>query len=153
MTVSTRTIAALVALGLLAGCAGLSKSRLNPLNWFGPREKTYESFSIEKPVDPRPLIETIVDMRIESLPNGALVWATGRAATQGYWAADLLVNDVDKDGNLVIDFRVIPAVAGTAVNTERSREITAAVSLRADTLASAKRITVQGARNGLSARQ
>ncbi len=149
---TSRTIAALVILGLLAGCAGLSTSRLNPLNWFGKREGVVTEFSIDKPADPRPLIEMIVDMKIEKLPRGALVRATGRAATQGYWMADLVVNEVDEAGNLVIDFRAIPALEGAAVSTAQSREITAAVSLRADTFASAKRITVRGASNEKSAR-
>ncbi len=152
MTRSARILSALLALGLLAGCAGLSNSRLNPMNWFGPRADSVAEFSLERPADPRPLIEMIVDMTIEKLPSGALVRATGRAATQGYWQADLVVNDVDEAGNLVIDFRAIPAQAGAAVSTPRSREITAAVSLRADTLASAKRIIVRGGQNEKSAR-
>jgi hypothetical protein len=59
---------------------------------------------------------------------------------------------VDEAGNLEIDFRAIPAGEGAAVSTPRSREITAAVSLRADTLASAKRIIVRGGQNEKSAR-
>lgn len=149
---SARTISALVALSLLAGCAGLSQSRLNPLNWFGPRQSSVAEFSLERPADPRPLIEMIVEMKIEKLPSGALVRATGRAATQGYWQADLVVNDVDEDGNLVLDFRAIPAEVGAAVSTSQSREITVAVSLRADTFASAKRIVVRGAQNEKSTR-
>jgi len=152
MTRSARTLSALVALSLLAGCAGLSQSRLNPLNWFGPRAANVTEFSLEAPADPRPLIEMITEMKIEKLPSGALVRATGRAATQGYWEADLVVNDVDEDGNLVLDFRAFPAQIGAAVSTPRSREITVAVSLRADTFASAKRIIVRGALNEKSAR-
>jgi hypothetical protein len=152
MRPTARTLAALVALALLAGCAGLSQSRLNPMNWFGPRDKTYSEFSTERPVDPRPLIEIVQDVTIEPLPAGALVRTSGLAASQGYWMADLIVNKVDETGNLVIEFRAIPALAGAAVSTPRSREITAAVSLRADTLASAKRITVRGAQNEKSAR-
>ena len=152
MRATLRPTAALLTLSLLAGCSGFSQSRLNPLNWFGPREGMVTEFSIEKPADPRPLIEMIVEMKIEKLPTGALVRATGRAATQGYWMADLVVNEVDENGNLVIDFRAIPAGEGAAVSTPRSREITAAVSLRADTLASAKRIIVRGAQNEKSAR-
>ena len=152
MTRSARTISALVALGLLAGCAGFSGSRLNPMNWFGPRQASVAEFSLEKPADPRPLIEMIVDMKIEPLPSGALVRATGRAATQGYWQADLVVNDVDENGSLVLDFRAIPAEVGAAVSTRQSREITVAVALRADTFASAKRIIVRGAQNEKSAR-
>lgn len=152
MRATLRPTAALLTFSLLAGCAGIAQSRFNPLNWFGPREAAVTEFSIEKPADPRPLIEMIVEMKIEELPRGALVRATGRAATQGYWMADLVVNEVDENGNLVIDFRAIPAAAGAAVSTPRSREITAAVSLRADTLASAKRIIVRGAQNEKSAR-
>ncbi|MDZ7906439.1 MAG: hypothetical protein U5N55_12170 [Cypionkella sp.] len=147
MLLPLRPITALTILSLLAGCSGFSGSKLNPVNWFGPREKTYTEFSTQRPADPRPLIETIIEARVEPLPSGALVRATGRAATQGYWLADLVVNPVDEAGNLVIDFRVIPAQAGAAISSPRSREITAAVSLRADTLARAKRIIVRGAGN------
>lgn len=147
-----RPLAALLALALLAGCSGFGQSRLNPFNWFGPRATTVEAFALERPADPRPLIEMIVDMTIEPLPSGALVRATGRAATQGYWQAELTVGTVDEAGNLPIAFRVIPAAEGAAVGTPRTREITAAVSLRADTLAKAKQITVQGAQNSKSAR-
>jgi hypothetical protein len=136
----------------LAGCAGISQSRLNPMNWFGPRTATYSDISFEKPADKRALIETIVDMQIEKLPSGALVRATGRAATQGYWEADLVLQGLNDDGDLVIEFRAFPAAVGALVSTPRSREITAAVSLRADTLASARRIIVQGAQNAQSAR-
>jgi len=152
MTHSARPLAALLTLALLAGCSGFSQSRLNPFNWFGPRERVVEAFSIERPADPRPLIEQIVTVVVEPVPTGAMVRATGRAATQGYWLADLQVGEVDDKGNLVIDFRAIPADEGAAISTPRSREITAAVALRADTLASARRITVRGAGNSKTVR-
>lgn len=152
MTPIKHPFAALLALSLLAGCSGFGESRLNPMNWFGPTQGAVEEFTIERPADPRPLIETIVQVAVEKLPHGALVRATGQAATQGYWMAELVVNDVDEDGNLVIDFRIIPAALGAAQSTRRSREITAAVSLRADTFARTKRIIVRGAQNEKSAR-
>ena len=153
MTLTHRPIAALLALSLMAGCAGISQSRLNPMNWFAPRERAVESFSIEKAADPRPLIEQITAVAVEPLPSGALVRATGLAATQGYWMADLVVGEVDETGTLVIDFVAIPAAQVAAVSTPRSREITAAVSLRSDTLAAAKRITVRGQGNQKTAQK
>jgi hypothetical protein len=147
-----RPIAALAVLGLLGGCAGFSQSRINPMNWFAPRAAQETDMTVVAPADPRPLIEQIVTLQIEPTPSGALVRATGLAATQGYWSAELVVMGQNEDGDLLIDFRAIPAAAGAAVSTQRSREITAAVSLRADTVASAKRIIVQGAQNSMSAR-
>jgi hypothetical protein len=147
-----RPVAGLMLISLLAGCAGMAQSRLNPMNWFAPRAASQTEVMLQAPADTRALIETIVDVQIEKTPSGALLRATGRAATQGYWQADLVVGTADEDGNLPVEFRVIPAPPGAAVSTPRSREITAAVSLRADTLASARRITVQGGQNALSAR-
>ncbi len=152
MTPIKHPFAALLALSLLAGCSGFGESRLNPMNWFGPSTQNVAEFSIERPADPRPLIELVTQIQVDKLPHGALVRATGQAATQGYWMAELVVNNADEKGNLVIDFRIIPAASGAAVSTPRSREITAAVSLRADTFASAKRIIVRGAQNQKSAR-
>ncbi len=147
MPLSARTTAAIVSLALLAGCAGFSQSRLNPRNWFGPRQLTVQEFSIQRAADPRPLIAQIITVDLEPLPSGGLLRATGRAETQGYWFADLIVGEVDDKGTLTVEFRAYPAPQGAAVSTPRSREITAAVSLRADTLAAAKRIRVRGAKN------
>jgi hypothetical protein len=145
-------VIALIALTMVSGCSRISQSRINPLNWFSPKEAKVILFSTERPADPRPLIDMIVDAALEPLPSGALVRATGRAARQGYWQADLLVNSVDEAGNLIIEFRAIPVQGGGTDSPARSREVTAAVSLRADTLASAKRIIIRGAENETSLR-
>lgn len=145
-----RPVAAIALLGLLGGCAGISQSRLNPLNWFAPRAAQQVDVLRVAPADARPRIEQIIAVQIEATPSGGLLRATGRAATQGYWSAELVVMGQNEDGELLVEFRAIPAAVGAAVSTARSREITAAVSLRADTVAQARRIVVQGAQNAIT---
>jgi hypothetical protein len=153
MTNSRFVVCAVLSVALLPGCARIAESRLNPANWFTSRAAEIEKFSVARPADPRPLIDMIVDAALEPLPSGAVLRAKGRAARQGYWMADLVVTGLDKDGNLVVDFRAIPTTAGPGPESPpRTREITAAVSLRADTLASAKRIILRSAENEKSLR-
>lgn len=150
MTKAYIVVSACLVLAVGPGCARIGQSRLNPLNWFAPRTAEINSFSIQRPADPRPLIEMIVSGTLEPLPSGAVVRATGRAASQGYWQANLVVAGLDDAGDLVIEFRAFPALDAQAAGGDsppRTREITAAVSLRADTLASAKRIVLRGAQN------
>jgi hypothetical protein len=138
-----------LALSLLAGCGG-GKLSLNPFKWFGPREKAVATVSIERPVDPRSLIAEIVALRLETVPTGVLVTATGRAAQQGAWQADLVAMPVT-DGKLVLEFRAFEP-RNTATGTPRSRDVTAGLHIRNGDLGGITSITVQGASNAKSAR-
>lgn len=134
-------VAGLVAVSLLAGCGG----KLNPLNWFGQRAKTVAAVSIAVPSDPRPLIATITALRLEDVPSGALLTATGRGAAVGSWQADLVALPV-QDGNLTLEFRAWPAPVAVD-GSPRTREVTAGLHLSRKDLAGVSRITVQGAEN------
>lgn len=128
-------LAGLLAVTLLAGCGG----KLNPFNWFAQRTTPVAEVPIA--TDPRPLIATITAVRLEPVPSGALLTATGRGALAGSWQADLVALPV-QDGVLTLEFRAWPGtVAGNA------RDVTAGVSLSAKDLAGLRKIVVQGAQN------
>lgn len=137
-------VAGLLALSLLAGCGG----KLNPLKWFGSRDKTVAEVSIEAPSDPRPWIDSISDVRLEKVPSGVLITAKGLAAAQGSWQAALVARPVD-DGLLTLDFRAWPAPVGV-VGTPRTREVTVGLHLSHKELAGVEWIEVSSAKNALT---
>jgi hypothetical protein len=132
-------LAGVLVVSLLAGCGG----KLNPLNWFGQRAKTVAEVSIALPSDPRPLIATITTLRLEDIPSGALLTATGRGAAVGSWKAALVALPA-VDGVLTLEFRAWP---GTDAGSPRTREVTVGLHLSRKDLAGLSRIVVQGAQN------
>jgi hypothetical protein len=138
---------------LLAGCGGFRDSRLNPFNWFG-RSAPRETVLLTTPAqDPRALIETVIGMAVEPMPGGAIIRATGQTPTQGWWEAELVPQPVTEDGVLVLEFRLLPPIERTDVNTPRSREVTAAFFLSNIKLDAVREIVVQGATNARSSRR
>lgn len=130
-------VAGLFVLSVLAGCGG----KLNPFHWFGHRAKTAAEVSIETPSDPRPLIGIITEVRLEEMPSGALLTATGRGEAVGSWKAGLVALPV-QDGVLTLEFRAWPGtIAGNA------RDVTVGLHLNRKDLAGLSRIVVQGATN------
>lgn len=146
---------AILCFVLLAGC-GFRDSRLNPLNWFGGSQAAeLEPLLPATAPDQRTLVADIIDMQIEQLPGGAILRATGRAQTQGYWQAELVLRDgPDQDpAKQIYDFRIFPPVTATAVSTPQSREVTVALYLSDIDLAGVQSITVQGGANARSSRR
>ena len=142
-----RPIAALSLAVLLAGCGGFRDSRMNPFNWFGSSAPVEKVALPEKPADRRALIQAVTDARIEQLPTGALLRATGLPPTQGWWDAELVALPVNADGVLVVEFRIFPPIAAADVNTPRSREVVAALHLSHVKLRDVRQIVVQGESN------
>lgn len=152
MPVSRRLV--VLGLGLtLAGCGGLRESRLNPFNWFRRSEPRETIVLPGEQTDPRGLVETVLSMDVEPIPGGAIVRARGLTPTQGWWNAELVGRDVDENGVLVYEFRLLPPVGQTDVNTQRSREIDVAIYISDIKLANVREIVVQGATNARSARR
>lgn len=152
MPVSRRFV--VLGLGLaLAGCGGLRESRLNPFNWFRRSEPRETIVLPGEKTDPRGLVETVLSMNVEPIPGGAVVRARGLTPTQGWWNAELVGRDVDENGVLVYEFRLLPPVGQTDVNTQRSREIDVAIYISDIKLANVREIVVQGATNARSARR
>ncbi|WP_374430326.1 hypothetical protein [Tabrizicola sp.] len=152
MPVSRRFV--VLGLGLaLAGCGGLRESRLNPFNWFRRSEPRETIVLPGEETDPRGLVETVLSMDVEPIPGGAIVRARGLTPTQGWWNAELVGRDFDENGVLVYEFRLLPPVGQTDVNTQRSREIDVAIYISDIKLANVREIVVQGASNARSARR
>lgn len=138
---------------LLIGCGGFRDSRLNPFNWFG-RSEARETVALpEAAADPRPLVEAVLMMTVEPIPGGAIVRATGRTPTQGWWQAELVPKPLTEAGALVYEFRLLPPVERTDVNTPQSREVTVAHYISDIRLEPVREIVVQGATNARAARR
>jgi hypothetical protein len=147
----------------LSACATISESRFNPLNWFGSSTSVPTTANGEiRPlvaagtqigeVDRRGLIDTVSEMRIERTPNGALVRATGIAATAGQFNAQLVPVGFE-GGTLTLAFRIETPPNAQAGGPTATRAITAARALDFGDLAGVSRIEVQGVRNTRIARR
>ncbi len=137
----------------LAGCGGMRDSKLNPLNWFKKGELRESIVLPEQQADARPLVEAVLDLKVEPMPGGAIVRARGRTPTQGWWKAELVPVEVDDAGLLVYEFRLIPPVGRTDVNTPQSREVDVAIYVSDYKLEFVSEIVVQGANNALTSRR
>jgi hypothetical protein len=147
----------IVALPLvLAGCGGLAQSPINPLNWFGGREAPEPVSPLERPADPRPLIDQVTSVTIDRTPGGAIVRATGLPPALGYWNAGLVPVDrdarPDANGVLTLEFRAVPPPAPVPGPTA-NRSIVAGYFLSNQTLAGVRAITVTARTNSATARR
>lgn len=143
---------AVAALMVVTSCGMVRESRLNPFNWFGRSEPSQTVAASITPEDPRPLVDDVTNMKVEAYSAGVIVRATGITPTQGWWDAELVEVEVDEPGHLVLEFRIIPPLTTTAVNTPKSREVTVAKTVSAVRLENISKITVQGARNARTSR-
>lgn len=143
---------ALAALLTLSACGAMRDSRLNPFNWFGRSEPT-ETVAVVEKADPRPLVGDVLSMSVEPYSGGAIVRATGRTETQGWWDAELVEAKTDDPTNLVLEFRLLPPIVDSDVNTPQSREVTVAMTLSPARLEYISSITVQGANNARATRR
>ena len=159
-----RSFTTVLCLGLLlSGCARLADSRLNPMNWFGrsaPVANTTPDgelrplipFGEGVAVESRPIIDQIIEMQIEPTRSGAILRATGLAATQGFYNAELVLVG-SENGDVTYDFRVAAPAGFEAIGTEASRRITVALELSNAELAGIRNITVRGAQNARGSRR
>ena len=151
-TMTRSLTVALAALLTLSACGAVRDSRLNPFNWFG-RSEPAQTVLVVQQSDPRSLIADVVSMSVEPYSAGAIVRATGRTETQGWWDAELVEAKTDDPGKLVLEFRLLPPLIKSDVNTPRSREVTAAITLTNNRLEYISSITVQGANNARATRR
>lgn len=151
-----RNLAIIVGLAVaLSGCARVSDSKLNPLNWFDRAPETAGQAVIQrKPlvpaqaevtiVDARVLVEALTSASLETSGNGAILRATGIAASQGYFNAELVLADV-ANGILTYDFRVERPTGYEAIGSANSRQITVATVIDATVLRGVKAVVVRAA--------
>jgi len=148
-----RPLLVLTVVAALAGCGGMRDSRLNPFNWFKKSELRESIVLPQAQADARPLVEAVLDLKVEPIPGGAIVRARGRTPTQGWWQAELVPVEVEDSGILVYEFRLIPPVGRTDVNTPQSREVDVAIYVSDYKLEFLREIVVQGANNALTSRR
>ncbi|WP_431299344.1 hypothetical protein [Tabrizicola sp. BL-A-41-H6] len=143
----------IIVLSLCIALVGCGESKLNPMNWFGGSQPRETIVLPETPADPRPLVAEVVSLKVEPMPGGAIVRATGRTPTQGWWKAELIPLPLTEDGTLVYEFRLVPPPAPTSVSTPQSREVTVAEFISDIRLEPVREIVVQGSGNARSARR
>jgi hypothetical protein len=125
---------------------------MNPFNWFGKSEQTTVVPPTEKAADPRLLVSQITDLKLEKMPGGVIVRATGLPPTQGFWDAELVARPVE-DGKIIYDFRVFEPITPQNTSTTQSREVVVAAYLSNIKLDQIREITVQGAQNARTSRR
>ena len=137
----------------LSACGGLRSSALNPANWFGSNDEAEViPADVEVVRDPRPVINEITRLSVETVPGGAIVHARGAVTSPGWFAADL-VRDPGRSGAGVATFafRAVPPEAPGS-GTGSARIITAATYLSDADLEAVREIRVYSATNMRSAR-
>jgi len=153
---SGRVFITLAVVATLAGCAQVAESRFNPLNWFGRSTQVETAVAGPgQPGDARNLVAQITTLRIEQVPGGAIIRATGLPATQGYFDGELVPigREVADNGVLSYQFRISPPFAQTRVSTTQSREVVVGLFVSTQTLTGVREIRVNGAQNALSVRR
>jgi hypothetical protein len=117
----------LAALVLLAGCATIQTSPLNPLNWFGtgssPGTATEDGAvyvppslvppAVDSAPDPRLPVERVLAVSLDRSPDAILVTAEGQTSAPGHFNAALVPTGID-GGYLVLEFRAEPPPAAVA---------------------------------------
>ena len=146
-------IASLILTLGLSGCARISASKFNPLNWFSGAGAAAPAVLYVAPEDQRVLVAQVLSMKVEPNANGAIVRATGLPPTQGWWRAELVEVPQDQDDRLVFEFRLYPPVTPAPAGTQASREVTVATDLSNVELDGIRVIQVQGAGNALSSKR
>ncbi len=148
-----RPLLALLALTmLLAGCATVRQSRMNPMNWFGSSRSEAPTLGpISTEVDNRAVVPAISALSIDRTSTGAIVRAEALMPTQGWWDPELIAETRHPvDG--VMTYRFVAAAPRTPMpaGNEQSRTLVAAVPLSEAQLEVIRRIVVNGSGNSRS---
>ena len=165
----------LLATSLFLTACGWRDARLNPRNWFG-KGQTVAVEAVKqtnplipqrsalrrkkKAVDTSVAIATITELRIDQTPTGAIILATGIAARQGGFGAELRLDEDDGNSDpdaasdvLSYTFRITYPGPLTATGTAHTRTISVAQSLSKFDLLNIRLIRVQGAQNAIESRR
>ncbi|MEL7115247.1 MAG: hypothetical protein AAGP08_06570 [Pseudomonadota bacterium] len=150
----TRLICALLALTMIAGCGRVAESRLNPFNWFGGSEAT-QTVTTTASQQRQNLIVQVTSLRVEQVPGGAIIRATGLPQRQGYFDGRLepVGREVAAEGVLNYEFLIESPLDQTLVGPETSREVIVGRFVSEQALAGVRQIRVSGRANALSVRR
>ena len=158
----------------LGGC-GFGQSRLNPVNWFGSTQE--ESVQTATAEEINPLIpersgmfqrsrarvavyqgtpvEAVSSLVIERVPGGAIIRASGIAASADVFDVQLTAaNDEEPvDGVLTYRLEGVSPSPARVIGNARQREVIAARSLTDQQLAGVRTIRVEARTNAQSSRR
>lgn len=160
----------------LTSCGAVRESRLNPFNWFGRSQEVPVETAEQEEVNPliprarRGLfrrsqadsselttpISSITELRVERVPGGAIIRATGLDATQGAFNVALVPENEDEepvDGVLTYSFERQLPEQPQAVGPEQTREVVAARSLTDQQLQRVRTIRIVAANNARQVRR
>lgn len=149
---------AMAAVMVVAGCATVRDSRVNPFNWFSAARPTAGAAvsatgTATGRTDGRVLVAQVSSLHIERASGGAILRAVGLPATQGWYQARLTPAADSTPDNLVYDFVLAAPVAVTRAGSPASREIQVATFISEAALEGVRSLTVRGATNGLTTRR
>jgi len=147
------TLAVVIA---IAGCSRISESRLNPFNWFGRSERVATAPVVPGQGGPHlNLVAQITTLRVERVPGGAIIRATGLPPRQGYYDGALVsVSDgKPENGVLSYQFAINAPQGATRVSTTQSREIVVGRFVSTQHLDGVRQIKVSAAGNALAVRR
>lgn len=149
-----RIILALMVVVTVASCSRVAESRLNPFNWFGRSERA-TVLTTNPNADPRRLVPQIITLRVEQVPGGAIIRATGLPPRQGYYDGALLPvgREVAVNGVLSYEFRASAPLTQTRTSTQQSREVIVGRFVSDQTLNGVRQIRVSAAGNALVVRR
>lgn len=167
-----KTVSALLISTLALAACG---SSLNPVNWFGnsrsvPAASTTPNTNPLLPDDdgifsnrrnapviyPGSPIESVSTLTIDRVPGGAIIRATGIAAVQGVYDAQLTpANAEERAENGVLTYRLegVRPANPTAVGSPATRQITVARHVNDSLLAGVGTIRVEGVQNARETRR
>lgn len=162
-------LTALAATMLLTSCGSMRDSFLNPGNWFGRSRAEAVDAGPVNPLIPkraggifrRPeaayagvLVDTIAELRIERVPDGAIVQVKGIASTQGWHNARLIEDKDDgSDTTLTYTLQAERSPHRELIGPPQGREIVAAKAVTENDLRDIRVIRVKGAKNARSTRR
>ena len=130
-----------LAISLLQGCS----------SWFrsDPEGDMVDVVDIAEARDTRVLIPRIAALRLDPIPGGAILVATGLAPTQGWYDGTLAPANRGEavGGILTFEFRAMAPADGAPVGTERSREVVVGHYITDIRLAATRQIAVVGEAN------
>lgn len=165
----------LISTVTLSSCVEVRESRFNPFNWFGrSQEVSVEPAEAVNPLIPSSSglfgnsrrerserdfttpISQITDLRVERVPGGAIVRATGLDATQGAFNVELVPETEDEmpvDGVLTYTFERQVPQAPQQIGPEATREVIVARRLTDQQLNNVRTIRIVAQSNARQVRR
>jgi len=162
-------LSALAATLLLTACGSMRDSVLNPGNWFGRSRAEAVDTGPVNPLIPKSggmfrrkadaeysgaLVDSISELVVERVADGAVIRAKGIAATQGSHNARLVKDDdASTDTTLVYSLRAQTSPHRELIGPAQGREVVIAKTLTENDLIGIRIIRVVAARNARSTRR